>query len=346
MLMIYGAAGYTARLIVEQLAKTSLKVMFAGRSRAKLNALVPELIDAEIRVFTLDNPEEIGRNLQGVHTVLNCAGPFSKTARLLALACLTYGVHYLDLAGEVEEHQALLALHHQAKERSVMVMPGVGFGCVPTELAAVEAVRRLGKPPQSIVIAYETEGEASKGTLESVLRGIHLPGVQRREGTLVPYRPGVDQRYLDFGQGKRLVVTNPWRADLIAAYQSTKSPTIETLASFPMPARIMMSAPRLTSSGCGQWLIQKLLDSAADGPTEEQRRTGKTWVYVEASDLSGNSCSLRLRGPEAYVFTALCAAMMVQRVVTSTSLPKGFATPSQLLSFADICAAPGVQVIE
>jgi short subunit dehydrogenase-like uncharacterized protein len=41
--------------------------------------------------------------------VLHCAGPFSRTSRPMADACLRTRTHYLDVTGEVEVFEALAA---------------------------------------------------------------------------------------------------------------------------------------------------------------------------------------------------------------------------------------------
>ena len=78
-LLIYGANGYTGELIARRAAAQQLPFIIAGRREAALVALGTELARPH-RVFELGLPKALSRALQGVTAVLNCAGPFSRTA--------------------------------------------------------------------------------------------------------------------------------------------------------------------------------------------------------------------------------------------------------------------------
>jgi saccharopine dehydrogenase (NAD+, L-lysine-forming) len=344
MLMIYGAAGYSAGLIVRELARRGVACVVAGRKRDALEAAG---LPGEIRTFGLSSAADVTGGLAGITVVVNAAGSYRATTMPLVRGCVARGVHYLDLAGEVDEHVALLAIADQARTAGVMVLPGVGFGVVPTELAAVEASRRLGQRPARLEIAYETVGGASRGTLETVLRQIHRPGVQRRGGELVTTRGGARRERVAFGDGQgktktrgSRVVTNPWRADLVSAFVSLGCPEIETLASFPAAARFLMSWPRFTGSWLGRRLVERAIAGAAPGPTEVERAAGRTGVVARAFG-GGGQAEVVLRGPEAYDFTARTAALIAAKVLDGRSVP-GFATPSMIVSWRELLALDGV----
>ena len=99
VLLIYGATGYTGGLIAREAVRRAMRPILAGRTAGPLAALGGEL-GLEYRTFALDAPAETARGVRGVHTVLNCAGPFRYTAGPLADACLQAGVNYLDITGE------------------------------------------------------------------------------------------------------------------------------------------------------------------------------------------------------------------------------------------------------
>ena len=85
--LIYGANGYTGRLIAREAAKHGLPPVLAGRNAEAVGELARQL-QLEHRVFSLDDPTAVDAGLNDVAAVLNCAGPFSRTARPLADACL------------------------------------------------------------------------------------------------------------------------------------------------------------------------------------------------------------------------------------------------------------------
>ena len=63
-------------------------------------------------MFSLDNRLRIGEQLQGVHSVLHCAGPFSATGEAMMDACLEAHVNYLDITGEIAVIEAAAARHN------------------------------------------------------------------------------------------------------------------------------------------------------------------------------------------------------------------------------------------
>ena len=79
-LMLYGANGYTARLIIKELIGAGIKPVLAGRNQAKISALADKH-GFDHSIFALDDPNVIGKNLADVTVLINAAGPYSQTAK-------------------------------------------------------------------------------------------------------------------------------------------------------------------------------------------------------------------------------------------------------------------------
>lgn len=340
--IVYGASGYTGTLIARELARRGVRHVVAGRSDRGLVELAREA-GAPFRVFSTEDAAVSEAALADARVLLNCAGPFSRTSAPLARACIARGVTYLDLSGEVDEHLEVLALDADAKKGGVLLVPGVGFGVIPTEIAATLAVAKLGGRAKSLTIAYETRGEASRGTLETVLGRLHEPGVSRRDGELRLARAFTESRKVDFGEGETLVVSNPWRADLVSAFVSAGVPDIETFASFPFAARLLGKHPGFLRSGLGKSLVRTLVDRAPLGPSERSLAAGKTHVMARATDEAGARAEVFVHGPEAYVFTARLAATAVERALSGLE-KTGFAAPSQAFGRDFLGSIEGVTV--
>jgi short subunit dehydrogenase-like uncharacterized protein len=107
--MIYGANGYTGDLIAREAKKRGANPVLAGRDVAKIAKLATDL-SLPSKVFSLDKPSDIAAALDSTGLVLNCAGPFSKTADPLMRACLIARTHYLDITGEMTSLKAHTAL--------------------------------------------------------------------------------------------------------------------------------------------------------------------------------------------------------------------------------------------
>ena len=98
--MIYGANGYTGELIAREAKVRGLHPIIAGRNKASIESLAGELGFVS-RVFNLDNQKDLVKQLVDVDLVLNCAGPFSSTAKSMITACIQSGAHYVDITGEI-----------------------------------------------------------------------------------------------------------------------------------------------------------------------------------------------------------------------------------------------------
>ena len=343
-LLIYGATGYTGRLIAAQAARQGLRPILAGRTRERLEALASTLGGHEIRTFELDDPQAVRAALADVTAVLSVAGPFRRTARALVDACLHTGTHYLDIAGEVPEFEALLGRDAEARARGVMLLPGVGFGVVPTDCLALYLKNRL-PDATGLTLAFETTGGASRGTALTVIEDLPRGGVLRRNGRLDRVGTGSSARNVDFGAGPKRALVNPWRGDLTTAFVSTGIPNIESFSVMPSPMRELVSlSPYLGWLFATPFVHNALRKQAAkqpEGPTASQRAAGSTRIWGQVENARGQKIGARLAGPDAYDFTALSAAAAAARVLGGRATP-GFQTPATLFGPDFVLEIPGV----
>src|SRR5688572_3399622 len=98
--MIYGAYGFTGRMMAAEAVKRGHRPILAGRSESRLREVGVQL-RLDWRAFALDNPSEIERGLTGIDVVVNAAGPFDATTHPLLDACMTMGTNYADICGEL-----------------------------------------------------------------------------------------------------------------------------------------------------------------------------------------------------------------------------------------------------
>lgn len=122
-ILIYGATGYTGSLVARQAKTAGLDFAIAGRNTTKLAALAREL-DVPYSAFPLD-VGHLAKSLAGVSVLLNCAGPFAKTAEPLIRACIEAGSHYLDITAEINVYRLAARLGADASRAGVMLLPGV-----------------------------------------------------------------------------------------------------------------------------------------------------------------------------------------------------------------------------
>ncbi|OYO09377.1 saccharopine dehydrogenase [Enemella evansiae] len=103
--VVYGASGYTGRLVCEYLREYNVPFVAAGRNEEKLAdsmaSHVPGIETADYEIQTVEHSVDALTSLfDGAKVVLNTVGPFSKHGPEVVEACLASGAHYTDTTGE------------------------------------------------------------------------------------------------------------------------------------------------------------------------------------------------------------------------------------------------------
>lgn len=328
-LLIYGANGYTGRLIVPVAVARGLRPILAGRDAAAVSALAAEH-GLEARPVSLDDASALDTALRGVTVVLHCAGPFSRTSRPMVDACLRAGAHYLDITGEVDVFEACAARDADAKARGIMLLPGTGFDVVPSDCLASHLARRM-PDATGIALGFRSMGGVSRGTALTMAEGMGRPGVIRRNGRITPVPPGYHTRTIDFGDGAMLAVTIPW-GDVSTAYHSTGIPNVRVYMSVhPKQLRSLRVARWFGWLLRTPWMQEKLtarVKAGPAGPSEAARARGASLLWGEVTNAAGDTMVSRLRAPEAYTLTADTAVRCAMRVLAGDA-PVGFQTPAK-----------------
>ena len=328
--LIYGANGYTAELIIGLALQDGAKPILAGRSAQKL-ALLAQQHGLRCRVFGLDDPGLVVKNLAGVAVVLNCAGPFSRTAKAMAEGCIAAGVHYLDITGEIDVFEALALMGAKAAKSGVMLMPGTGFDVVPSDCLAAHLKRRM---PDAIALtlAFQAIGQPSHGTATTMVENLHRGGMVRRGGKLLAVPSAAASREIDFGSGPLTTICIPW-GDVSTAWVSTGIADIEVFMAAPAAMRWMAKASRYIGGVMGsswvQNLLKKQIDSGPAGPNAEQRQRGASHLWGQVRNAAGQTATARLDTVEGYALTALTAWDIAKRTAHGEAQP-GYRTPSLL----------------
>ena len=104
--LVYGASGYTGKLVAESLAQRNIPFYMAGRTQSRLEdalKIVEERhgapVDAEI-VVASNSPEELRPLFDQVDVVINVSGPFMQLGWPIVETALECNCHYLDTTGE------------------------------------------------------------------------------------------------------------------------------------------------------------------------------------------------------------------------------------------------------
>ena len=215
--LIYGATGYTGQLTAEHAVALGLRPVLAGRNREKLRALAQRL-GLEWRVFGLESAAQVRKGLEGVTAVLHTAGPFSATSQPMADACLSVGVHYVDITGEIDVFEALATRDAESRAAGVMLLPGAGFDVVPSDCLAAHVKARLPTATR-LRLSVGGLGSMSRGTAKTAVEAITRGTRVRRGGRLVELQDP-PRATADFGDGPKPTIAVSW-GDIATAWHST-----------------------------------------------------------------------------------------------------------------------------
>ncbi|HSZ75481.1 MAG TPA: saccharopine dehydrogenase NADP-binding domain-containing protein, partial [Rhizomicrobium sp.] len=185
--MIYGATGYTGKLVAKEAKRRGFNPLLSGRNAAKLKELA-EPLGFDYVAVDLADAAGLDRALTGVDAVVHIAGPFSATSKPMVDACIRNRKHYLDITGEIAVLEALAARANEAGSAGVMLLPGVGFDVVPSDCLAAHMKRRM---PDAVSLTLAIGGleKMSRGTAKSSVESVANPVRVRRDGHILTLWP-------------------------------------------------------------------------------------------------------------------------------------------------------------
>ncbi|KAK7184240.1 NAD(P)-binding protein [Paraphaeosphaeria sporulosa] len=312
--LLYGAYGYTGLLATEHAIQTGLDVVLAGRTRKRLQDLASSL-NLPYRTFNVsDSAEVIDSVLSGVSVILNCAGPFHRTALPLMKACLRNRVHYLDIAAELDSYFQAEELDQEAKRAGIMLLPGCGGSVAMLGCLAQRASERMESPVHATV-ALHVSGPMSRGSAisaqEGAIAGENYPPSNRRRTV----RNAEGNKNFDFGDGRGLVECFPATLpDLITIRKSTGASTVY--------AYVHVSGNSFPVGDLGELPL---------GPELEERERHPYHAVVEIQARNGSVERAVLQTVNGYTFTAITSVEAARRVAAGSFLP-GFQTPAEMFS--------------
>jgi len=342
--MIYGANGYTGRLMAKAAAQRGLRPVLAGRN-AEAVAAIASPLGLESVAFNLASPAAVLEAIRGCRLVLHCAGPFSATSQPMIEACLEAGAHYLDITGEISVFANAHRQSDRARLADVVLIPGVGFDVVPSDCLAASLVAELPAAVE-LVLAFEAGGGPSPGTAKTSIEGLGKGGAVRRDGKMQRVPLAYKSRDIPFAHGTRTAMMIPW-GDVYTAFVSTGIGNIEVYMSVPPSTVKRLQRLRLFQPLLGTPIVQsflkKRIDRAVAGPSDQRRASTDCQLWGQVRSADGRSVSATLTTPNGYDITVTASLGIVEHLLAN-SVEGGYYTPSLLMGAGYAATLPGVSL--
>ena len=331
-IIIYGANGYSAQLIIERLVQFGYKPVLAGRN-AEAVKIVAEKFNCTYKVFGLSESKMVNNSIEEFDFLLNCAGPFKDTAPQLIDACIKSKTNYLDITGEIPVIEYAWAKNDEAKSAGIILAPSVGFDVIPTDCLAFSLSEKMHDAINLELALLNKNGKISRGTFLTTLEMLKDKGKVRRNKKILD--SDIGEFHLSFYKsGFRFNgISIPW-GDVASAFYSTGIPNITVYLGIPYfifkNSWIVKIFYRLINMRLFNKLFSTIIRRNITGPTLEERNNGKTFLWGRVTDSSGKEIENCYQVMEGYNATQKGASEILQKLI-SCDFEKGTRTPSMIM---------------
>ncbi len=304
---VYGATGYTGKLVAAELQRRGLPTVLAGRSADKLRAVAAAVglpADA-VRVAGTDDPAALRAAFAGCAVVISCAGPFTPCGEPVVEAAIAAGAHYIDTTGEQPFIRMVLDRHGPAAERAgVGLVPGMGFDYLPGDLLCALAAEGLGHLSE-ITIAYALAGfGATRGTTKSAFLMMGDAPLRQPLGYRFSFPAPLGLRLMaNYPSGELVTVPRHVDVDRVTAIITSSTFAPHPRLDFAVPVITPAIALLLRTPIRG--VLDRAVDRLPEGPPEEDRRAAAYTLVAVARTADGTQRRLVLRGTDVYGITAV-----------------------------------------
>ncbi|XP_059479913.1 saccharopine dehydrogenase-like oxidoreductase [Neocloeon triangulifer] len=176
-ILIFGATGYTGKVVVEKILTLSNKVEnlswgVAGRNENKLKELLAEvskktgqsLKDVEVVVANVGDEVSLKNMTKKCKVLINCVGPYRHWGEQTVKACIETGTHHVDVSGEPEYMERMQLLYHKAaEEKGVYVISACGFDSLPAEIGCLHFMQQFDGDVNSVETFLQMKNKKQKG---------------------------------------------------------------------------------------------------------------------------------------------------------------------------------------
>jgi short subunit dehydrogenase-like uncharacterized protein len=158
--VVYGASGYTGRLVCEYLRELNVGFVAAGRDGGKIKASmesnVPGIETADYEIAEVAHDfGELTSLFADASVVLNTVGPFASLGDEVVQACLAAGTHYTDTTGEQDWLLTCEATYGaDFAAAGLLLAPGIAQMYTTSEIAAELCLERPGLDTLDIAVFW------------------------------------------------------------------------------------------------------------------------------------------------------------------------------------------------
>jgi len=333
-IVVFGATGYTGRLVCEQLVARGQRPLLAARDRARVEALAEELGGLDSAVADVARPASLAELLGEGDVLATTVGPFARWGGAALDAAIGAGAHYVDSTGEPTFIRRVFEREGaRAEAAGCGLLTAFGYDWVPGNLAGALALREAGDAATGVRIGYFIRGGAgadgmSGGTKASAAGAFLEPGYRWHGGRLLSERGAARVHEFDLsGRSRKAVSAGSSEAFALPRIHPGLRDVDVYLGWFGGASR-MVSISSLAIAGATripgvkpalQGLFARMVKGSTGGPSAEQRAGSGSEIVAEALDSAGRVVSrAQLGGVDGYDFTGAMVAWAAERAAAGS----------------------------
>ncbi len=366
--VIYGASGYTGRLVAEYMTKqypkgSGVTWAMAGRNAEKLAQVRDEIgapADTPIVVADSENADSLNAMVDATKVVCTTVGPYQLYGEPLVAACAERGTDYVDLCGEPAWMRKMIDAHDAAAKKSgARIVFSCGFDSIPFDLGVFylqeNAKEKLGGAvPRVKGRVRGMEGKFSGGTAASfgatMAAAAQDPSIIQLLQAPFALTPGFEGPEQPAGTAPMLDESlGMWVAPFIMATINTKNVhRTNHLLGNAYGANFVYDEMVITGPGEQGEQMANALASAnpmgdgkvpqpGEGPTKEEREAGNYDVLFLGESADGKTIKVGVKGFEdpGYASTSkMIAESAVCLAQEKAGTPGGITTPGAVMGMA------------
>ncbi|MGP1354080.1 MAG: saccharopine dehydrogenase family protein [Parasphingopyxis sp.] len=362
--IMYGATGYTGRLVAEYLAQNyagDVRWAMAGRSADKLAAVRDEIgapADTPLIVADADDPQSLADMVARGKCVATTVGPYQLYGEALLAACAEAGTDYVDLCGEPAWMRKMIDKYEaKAKDSGARIVFSCGFDSIPFDLGIwfvqQAAKEEFGAPASRVrgrvrgMQGTFSGGTAAslKATMAAAAKDPEVVKLLLNPFSLTPGFQGADQppgNTVDYEAD-----IDSWVAPFIMAAINTRNVhRTNFLLGHPYGEDFVYDEMVLTGPGAAGEAAAKAVagdnslasedgPKPGEGPSKEEREAGFYDVLFIAEDGDGNTVTAGVTGDKdpGYGSTSkMIAESAICLVRDVPDAPGGIFTPAAVMA--------------
>ena len=363
--VVYGATGFTGRLVAQYLAGQASQQpgkvgawAMAGRSEEKLAAVRDEIgapADTPLVVADADDATSLAAMAERAEVVLTTVGPYQLYGEGLLRACIAAGTDYTDLCGEPAWMARMIEAHARDAARSgSRVVFSAGFDSIPSDLGVWflqrASAERFGAPAvKASLRVVSMKGTFSGGTaasfqetMKAAMKDPSVVGLLKDPFALCPgfegpKQPSMSKVRVDEEAGVWLApfvmaainTKTVHRSNMLQGHAYTEGFAYEEMVETTPGEAGRKIAEAIASDDS---LTPGKAPKPGEGPSEEAREGGSYELVIRGTTAAGEVLSVRVTGDKdpGYGSTSKMIAQTALTLAADETLPGGFHTTAML----------------